>query len=127
MLTTLIFIPDDEIQSDALYGIMYITDDPNESNKNKMRPDQEIISLKYRLICDSQIIEKIVKFLQKDSCKLHPAIRSLGNISSEGNPMCDKQMVEAGIFAQCKLNICSLLTVAIAAELIEDNISDSNK
>lgn len=103
MLTTLIFIPDLEVQHDALYGLMNITDDPSENFKGRVRQDQEVINMKYRIISESQIIHKIVKFLVKGSSLFHPAIRSLGNISSEGNAECDRQMVEAGIFTQSRL------------------------
>jgi hypothetical protein len=103
MLTTLIFIPDPEVQSDALYGIMNLTDDPSENDKLRKRQLQEVIDQKYRMINDSQIIHKLVKFLEKGSMMLHPSLRSLGNIGSEGNNECCKQMVEAGIFTVGKL------------------------
>jgi hypothetical protein len=102
MLTTLIFIPDPEVQCDALYGIMNLTDDPSEGDKIRQRQDQEVVIQKYRMINESQIIHKLVKFLEKGSPMLHPSLRSLGNISSEGNAECDKQAVEAGIFIQSK-------------------------
>lgn len=88
-LSSLIFTIDNETITDAVYGFKHLTE-------VELQPEVE--AEKFKWIAEAAIIKKLLTFLKPGDPLLAPAMRTIGNITSDSNPACELQITEGGFF-----------------------------
>lgn len=90
IISTLIFVEDEEIVSDCWYAFKHLTD------IEESEPDLEKIKLE--ILSEVEVIGKIVSIIKIGKMWFTPALRVLGNLSASNNTAWDNQILKAGFF-----------------------------
>lgn len=96
MLSSLLFIIDSEVVADAIYGLKHLTE---------IELNEETEKIKFIAIAEAAIIPKLLSFIKPGDPLISPAIRTIGNISSASEWICENQIVDAGWFMKGKSNV----------------------
>lgn len=96
ILATILFLPDEDIMLDALYGLKSLTSTEEEA--------EELETYKFNEIADAFIVRKVVDIVESmDKMSIH-AMRVIGNITAVNNKSLENQMMDAniiGVFQKC--------------------------